>query len=366
MDRTYRIGIVGYAHSHVIGNSRSFFKLGDRVSFVAGADVTPLVEPINDSGGTRYGFMRELNKELGLTRIYDDYLKMLDEQEIDIAIVCAENAFHGKVCEELLRRGIHVVLEKPMAIDMKDALRIARAARESRGKLVVNWPTSWDPAMRTAHRLCQEGRIGRLFKLTFRNSDSLGPLSYGQQITDFEKSREWWYQSAAGGGALLDYCCYGAGMSCWFFGQRPLAAFGMKANYNSPYGDVEDYATITVQFPESVAIMEGSWTTVSSGIPAGPILYGLEGTMVVGGQEVRIHNTRYTLEPDEIVIPDPLPTGRGSLAEEVIHHIETEEPLHPTLSIHNNLLAMSILDAGIRSAETGRLEPTRDINSTIG
>ena len=57
-------------------------------------------------------------------------------------------------------------------------------------------------------------------------------------------------------GALLDYCCYGACLSRWFFGEKSVAAYGMTANFNSPYGNVEDYATITVRFPQGVAILE--------------------------------------------------------------------------------------------------------------
>lgn len=366
MDRPYRLAIAGYAHSHIMGNAKDFYKLGDRVSFVAAADVPPLVEPLNDCDGTRYGIMHRLNKELGIEKIYDDYVKMLDEEKPDIVLVCAENAFHGRVCEEILRRGIHVVMEKPMASTMQDAMRIARASREGGASVVINWPTTWQSSVRMAHKLCMDGEIGRLFKLTFRNGDSQGPLSYGQQMNDFERGREWWYQSVAGGGALLDYCCYGACLSCWFFGEKPVAAYGMKANFNSHYGDAEDYATITAQFPKGVAILEGSWTTVSTGIPSGPILYGLDGTMVVDGDEVRVYKTRHSKNPDAIFVPDPLPEGRHTLGEEVLHHLRTGEPLHSTLSLPNNLLAMSILDAGIRSAGSGKLEPALDAYSTIG
>jgi predicted dehydrogenase len=366
MERPYRIGIIGYAHSHIISNARAFFQLGNKVSFVAAADVPPLVEPLNNSDGTRYGIMKSLNREIGIEKTYSDYTQMLDEQNLDIALVCADNAFHGRVCEEILRRGIHVVMEKPMATSMQDAMRIARAAKEGNAAVVINWPTTWQPAVRLAHKLCQDGEIGRLFKVTFRNSDSLGPLSYGQQMTDVERGREWWYQSAAGGGALLDYCCYGACLSCWFFGEKPVAAYGMKANFNSPYGDAEDYATITAHFPQGVAIIEGSWTTVNTGIPSGPILYGLEGTMVVDGSEVRIYKTRHASEPDAVYVPDPLPEGRRTLGEEVLNHLRSGEPLHPTLSLPNNLLAMSILDAGIRSADSQKLELTRDNFTTIG
>ena len=57
---------------------------------------------------------------------------------------------------------------------------------------------------------------------------------------------------------------------------------------------------------------------------------------------------------------DPLPEGRATLAEEFIHHLETGDPLHPTLEMMQNLEAMAILDAGIRSAASGKMELVND------
>ena len=92
-------------------------------------------------------------------------------------------------------------------------------------------------------------------------------------------------------------------------------------------------------------------------MPTGPIVYGTEGTLVVerqgerrvvrearGGPEVKVHEAA------------PLPAGRATIAEELIHHLDTGEPLHTCLDAAFNLEAMAILDAGVRSAESGRLE----------
>ncbi|MFL7808924.1 MAG: hypothetical protein AB8I80_09865, partial [Anaerolineae bacterium] len=61
---------------------------------------------------------------------------------------------------------------------------------------------------------------------------------------------------------------------------------------------------------------------------------------------------------DETTIyrPDVLPEGRGTIAEEYLHHLETGEALHPTLQMDNNLEYMAILDAGLRSTMSGQLE----------
>ncbi|NLG25469.1 MAG: Gfo/Idh/MocA family oxidoreductase [Clostridiales bacterium] len=367
MGKKYRVGVIGYAHSHILYHVDSFLKQGDRIEWVASADNHPLVRPINDSAGTRYGIMNDILGRVPFQKTYDDYRKMLDENRLDIVLMCADNALHGEVAEAVLRKGAHVVLEKPFAASMPEAMRMVRAAEEGGAQIVTNWPTTWSPAIRRAHQLIGEGEIGRLFKVTFRNADSLGPLSYGQRMTDVEKGYEWWYQLAAGGGALLDYCCYGACLSRWFFGEMAVSAYGLKGNFDSRYGDAEDYATITARYRGGVAIVEGSWTTVNTGVSSGPVFYGTKGTMVVEKDgSLAGYKTRHQAEPDVVYDVPPLPAGRTDIAGELLHHLETGEALHPTLSLPVNLDAMALLDAGIRSATSGKMELLNDRAWCIG
>ena len=356
MPKKYRIAAIGFAHVHMDSTLRLFAECKDKIEFVAAADIKPKVPSESNEGGTRYTQLNKAIEHYGFKK-YDDYEKLLDENQYDIALVCAENVFHPEVMEKILRKGIHVVVEKPLAMTMEGALRIERASRETGAKVITNWPTAWYPAVRKAKELVDSGEIGKLFKFYYRNQDSLGPFSYGQNMTDIEKGREWWYQADTGGGAMLDYCCYGACMSCWFIGKAPEASYGLRANFNSPFGSADDYSTITVRFPDSVAILEGSWTTVSSGVPNGPLLYGLEGTMVARlNGDVEIYKTRHSETPDKIIKADPLPAGRETLAKETLHHLDTGEPLFSMLDLPVNMAATAILDTGARSAKSGKIE----------
>ena len=185
---------------------------------------------------------------------------MLDKETFDILIFCPENARHGEVAEAIAAKGIHMVTEKPMAASLSDALRMVRAVKANNVELMVNWPTTWNPAIRKMKALIDEGVIGDLWEVKWRNGASMGPLSYEvgpNAWTDIEKSAEWWHHEADGGGALLDYCCYGACLARWFIGEPAASATAVSANVNSHYGDAEDNAIITVRFPRSLAILEG-------------------------------------------------------------------------------------------------------------
>lgn len=355
-EKVYKIGAIGFAHTHMMANLKSFADCGKRVEMKAAADITPRTESLLHTPASRNGDIKAAVSLYGMKH-YEDYHKMLEEEELDIVLVCAENACHPAVAERALRKGIHVVLEKPMAADFAGGARMARAAEVSGAEIMVNWPSTWSSAMRYAKELCAEGKIGKVFKLTYRNAESLGPLEYGQNADEFAKSMEWWHQSGMGGGAMLDYCCYGANLAAWFLG-TPLSAAGYKANFNSKYGSAEDNAAIIARFADAVAIMEGSWTTVNTGeVPAGPVLFGTEGTMVVRlDGKIGIYKTPHQLQADEILTPPELPEERNSLGKEVLYHLDTGSPIHPTMSLELNLRAMGILDAGAKSAYSGKAQ----------
>lgn len=362
--KRYRLGIIGFAHMHINELTDGFAALPN-VEWVACADTKPAVPSISMDKLTRGWNLRRAVEKLGIPKVYDDYREMLAAERFDIVIFCPENARHGEVAEAIAAHGAHMITEKPMAASLSDGLRMARAARGAGVSLLINWPTTWSPAVRKAMELARAGAVGEIWELKWRNGASLGPMTYGDGMTDQEKGAEWWHQSAPGGGALLDYCCYGACLSTWLFGNA-VAAQGMKANLRSPYGDAEDNAVITVRYPKSLAILEGTWSTFHSGVPTGPIFYGSEGTIVVNRGKVQVYRDRKSAEPTEVCEGDPLPAGRESFAREMLHHLETGEPLHPTLDLPLNLAAMAVLDAGIRSAASGKLELVNDAAWCIG
>ena len=366
MSKTYRLGVLGFAHMHVNGLIGRFAELPN-VEWVACADTAPAVPSISDQQGTRRANVRRAQVVTGIPKVYEDYREMMEKETFDIVISCPENARHGEAAEAIAAAGAYMITEKPMSASLSDALRMVRAATAAGVKAIVNWPVTWSPAIWKAKELIDQGVIGDVWEVKRRNGASLGPLEHGQHLTDAEKGAEWWHQDAPGGGALLDYCCYGACLARWLIGEPAVAVSGIKANVTSHYGDADDNAILTVRFPKALAILEGTWSTWHVGVPTGPIVYGTRGTLVVARRQVELYTTRgRSMEPDQVIEGDPLPEGRQTLGEEVIHHLETGEPLHFTLDMPFNLEAMAILDAGIRSAASGKVELVNDATWCIG
>ncbi len=378
MAKKYRLGALGFAHMHINGLLRTFAPLPN-VEWVACADNCTDWPSSTPKPSGRLMNLKNAQTSLGIPKVYDDYREMLAKEKFDVVIACPENAIHGVIAEEIAKAGAIMVTEKPMSASLSDALHGVRACKKYGKELIVNWPTTWRPNAHKVAELIRSGIIGDVWEVKWRNGASLGPLSYStgaEAWTNAEKGEEWWHHAAPGGGALMDYCCYGACAARWFIGEPAVAAFCMKANFTSHYGDADDNAVITARFPKAMAVLEGTWSTWHMGVKNDPVIYGRKGTLVMSNREaggkrvptVEVFTTHSHgwSEPDEVIECPALPAGRATLGEEVIHHLETGEPLWESLQMQFNLEAMAILDAGIRSAASGKVELVNTADWCIG
>jgi predicted dehydrogenase len=365
MSKKVRLGIIGFGHMH-INNVAALYGAHPQVVWAACADTVPLRPELRTAPYTREWNLDNNVAKLSIPKTYQDYHDMLEQEGLDIVIVTSENAQHPGVVEACARAGVNVCMEKPMAMSLSDSLRMARACQAAGTTMLVNWPLTWSPNARKAKELIDAGTIGRVLEVKWRSGHT-GPLGPGAAhagvsesaapMSGPERGATWWHQTAAGGGAMLDYCCYGALVSRWYVGEQAIAAMGMRANLDSQWGDGDDNAAMIVRFPTAMALLEGSWTTWDHGVPTGPIVYGTTGTLVVESRDgERIVRLERGHGQRTIYLPDPLPEGRSNVAEEFIHHLATGEPLHPTLEAGLNVEVMAILDAGVRSASSGKIE----------
>ena len=374
MTNTYRVGIIGFAHMH-INSLAAQFNQHPQVQMVACADTVPDRPEMREATYTRSWNLKSALEKYGTPKSYAAYDDMLQKESFDIIICCAENAKHAEVVAVCAAANTHVVVEKPMAASLAGALQMARACRAADVSLVVNWPTTWSPAIRQAKTLIDEGAIGRVLEIKWRGGHT-GPLGANvthpgvsqaaAPMTGPERGATWWHQSAAGGGAMLDYCCYGAKLARWYIGEPAQAAIGMRANLNSHWGDAEDNAAMLVRFPNAMGLFEGSWTTLDHGVSPGPIVYGTEGVLVVTRKKEQSIRIERGQGHSTLIECEPLPAGRSNVAEELIYHLESGESLHPTLETDFNLEVMAMLDAGIRAAESGALQTVDNSTWRIG
>jgi predicted dehydrogenase len=375
MSKIYKAVIIGSAHMHSLYMAQDCLD-NPRVDLLGIADTEPLMEEYKgEPPFTRSWNMKYIAGRLGVKK-FDNYIQMLDEVKPDLALITTETPHHTEVFRECAERGVAVSMEKPMAVSLSEGLKMARIAKRTGALLMVNWPLAWQPFMTQFKQILDEGKIGSLLKVR-QLVGHPGPLGRGvrhprvqetsDDTTGFEKAGTWWYNSSVGGGAMLDFCCYGA-MACnWLVGKRAVGVMGMRCNTDSQWGDADDNAAILVRYPNCMAILEGSWTTPAGSISPGPELYGSEGKAYceTRGDGVVVKIIDFHGNVTELPILKNQP-HMLNVTTAFAHHKDTGEPLPDFLDMDRNIDVLAILDAGVRSAKSGKLELVNDYTWEIG
>ncbi|MEM6783363.1 MAG: Gfo/Idh/MocA family oxidoreductase [Bacteroidota bacterium] len=332
-----RVGVVGLVHTHV------HWILGreDRGDI----EIVGIVEP-NRGLAARYAAQHGYAMDL----VYDDLGAMLDVAEPEALTVFTTIKDHRAVVEEAAARGIHVMVEKPLAISLADALAMAEAAEQAGIHLLTNYETTWYPSVHETQRLADADALGPLRKIVVHDGHR-GP----QEIGVNAEFLDWLIDPAYNGaGALFDFGCYGAGLATWLLdGQRPTSVTAVTQQIKPEvYPLVDDEATIVLTYPDAQAIVQASWnwpfnrkdmqvygrTGFAHADDASTLRVRLEGAAA---------ETRTTVEPLAAPHDDPF----AYLAAVVRGDVDPGTDLS---SLPTNLIVMQILDAALRSAETGQ------------
>jgi predicted dehydrogenase len=328
--RTYRLGIAGLVHDHVWNELKKWRDTG-RVEFVAAAE--------------RHEPLRErLRREYGVERFFDDAAAMFEQCELDAVQVCTSNAAAAPVVEAAAKCGIHIVLEKPLAATLQQADRMLAAAETAGITFFVNWPNRWRTPTRQAWKLLADGAIGHVFEARVRQAHK-GPREFGcsEYFCDWLFDRE-----QNGGGALIDYCCYGAVAFRHLFGM-PRAVQAIAARLTKTDIDVEDNAAITLIYDERFAHAEASWSQIPSYHDA--VYLGTEGTLRTDHGKLWL--ARDEGPPRELPV-EPLPAGWRTGPEAFLTCLDTGAVPPDVCDARVCRDAQEILAAGQQAAESGQ------------
>ena len=238
-----KIGVLGLHHDHVWSNLEELIALPNAELVGAADPHAPLLEKVEGLYSS--------------CEIFEGYEEMLDAVKPEGVFVFGSNRVSAELSAMALRRGIHVLVEKPMAADLAGAEEMMSAMKETGARLMINWPFAWWPQLQHAIRLAQEGAVGRIWQVKYRAAHE-GPRELGCS----EYFCEWLYDAHLNGaGALMDYCCYGSALACVLLG-KPQTVSGVKARLCKTDIEVDDNALFTMQYPDAFATTEASWTQV--------------------------------------------------------------------------------------------------------
>jgi len=313
-----------------------------------GADVriVGVAEP-NRELAARYAKRYGLDPAL----LFDSLEEMLERVQPEAVAAFGATDEHRGVVEAGAPRGVHVMVEKPLAFDAGEARAMQALAERHRVHVLTNFETSGYPSVHAARALVREGAIGEIRKVLV-NDGHRGPREIGVDpeflawLTDPVRN---------GGGALTDFGCYGANLMTWLMGgEAPLTVTAVTQQVKPAlYPRVDDEATIVLTYPRAQAILQASWNWSVN--RKDMEVYGARGYALAPDRStLRVRRDEKAAE--DTVSPPALPP---SLADPFAHLKAivrgTLVPAPADLSsLPNNVTVARILDAARESARTGR------------
>ena len=332
-----RLGVAGLTHGHVVW-------ILDRADD-GDLDVVGIAEP--DKALAEKYFAKY---KLPMSLWYPSVQEMLDKAKPEAVTTFTSTYDHLEVIRECAKRKVHVMVEKPLAVSFDHAKQIQELARANNIHVITNYETTWYGSNRKIEEVKAQGLIGPLRKVVVHDGHE-GP----REINVPDEFFNWLTDPVKnGGGALMDFGCYGANLITWLMdGQRPISVTAVTQTMKPDiYPKVDDEATIIVTYAQTQGVIQASWNW-----PFGRKdieIYGKTGYILADRNQSKLKTGSKVPEvvTPSVVLERPFNDPFAYLGA-VVHG---EIKLSPTdlSSLENNVIVVEILDAARRSAKEGK------------
>jgi predicted dehydrogenase len=245
IQKPLRVAVVGLVHTHVhwvLGRE----KRGD-------IELVGIAEP-------NLALAQQYSKQHGydMKIVYSSMEEMIEKTNPEAVLAFNTIFDHLEVVEYCAPRGIHVMVEKPLAVSVDHAEKMIALAKKHDIYLLTNYETSWYGSTAKAYETVKKDKvIGEIRKIVFHTGHP-GPIEIGCN----PEFLEWLTDPVLnGGGALTDFGCYGANIATWFMnGEEPETVTAVTQQIKPYlYPKVEDEATIILTYKKAQVIIQASW-----------------------------------------------------------------------------------------------------------
>ena len=334
-----RMGIAGITHSHVHG----LLGRPDR----GDVQIVGIVEPNKDLAkrySDRYGYSMDI--------VFSSLAEMISKTKPEIVAAFGSIYQHLEVVQACAPYGIHVMVEKPLAVSVEHAQKMKILADKYKILLLTNYETTWYASNHKAYEIVNKNKdIGDLRKVVIHDGHQ-GP----QEIGVNKEFLEWLTDPIQnGGGAIIDFGCYGANLLTWLTaGAKPESVLAITQQIKPAiYPKVDDEATILLQYPKMQGIIQASWNWPFS--RKDMEVYGETGYVIAdNGTDIRIRLKNDKTERKDILKKLEAPYNDPFALFAALVRKEITLPKYDLSSLENNMIVVEILEAAIKSAKTGK------------
>jgi predicted dehydrogenase len=336
-----KVAVIGLTHTHV----HWIFNSVERGEI----EIVGIVEP-NKELAKRYADQYDYPTK----QIFDTNEGLMAATQPQAVTAFGTIYDHLSIVEFFAPKGVHIMVEKPLAVSLDHALKMQALAQKHKVELLTNYETTWYPSNHKAYEILSSDSIGAIKKVIIRDGHR-GPKKIGVD----DEFLEWLTDPELNGaGALMDFGCYGANLMTWLMdGEKPISVTAVTHQLQSENNPkVDDEAIIILKYENAVAILQPSWNW--------PI--GRKDMEIHGEKGVIFSDNRNDLRVRMAVDYDGFDEYAEKLPERSAPYDDpfaylarvidgSIQPISFNLSsLENNMIVMEILQAALESAETGQ------------
>lgn len=260
-------------------------------------------------------------------KVYTDYIKMLEEEEIDVVTIATESGYHAKHAIDCIDRDAHVLIEKPMALSVADADKMIARAKEKKKKICISHQNRFNPPIQKLRKAIEEERFGKIINATAR--------ILWTRDNNYYRQAPWRGTKELDGGTLMNQCIHNIDLLQWMMGSEVERIHAERDTFLRDI-EMEDFGAILIRFKNgSIGIVEGSACVYPKNLEETLSIFGEKGTVVIGGLAVNEIKTwqfaderEYDKEDESVEVDSVYGKGHTPLYKDFIDAINNNtEPL---------------------------------------
>ena len=317
-----------------------------------GLDIVALCDPISENAMDK---IVKFDLDTDNVRVYLDYKDMLSIEKPELVAIATESGKHAKIAIDCINAGCNVIIEKPIALSLKDADEIIEAGICNNVKVCACHQNRFNKSIKKIREAVDKNRFGKLLYGTAH-------IRWARNHEYYERAswRGTWEQD---GGALMNQCIHDIDLLRWMMGGDIEEVMAMTDRLTHPYIEAEDLGIALVKFSNgSYGIIEGTTNVYPKNLEETLYIFGEKGTVKAGGEAVNIiEEWRFSdyLEEPEVVKkecsenpPNVYGFGHTKLYKDVIEAIENDR--QPLVDAKAGRDALELVLAIYKAAATGK------------
>ena len=327
-------------------NVEALVKNKDMAELVATCDVV-----LERAEAKKEEYINKMQDENLEVKVYEDYKKMLENEEIDVVTIATESGYHAEIAIYCMNKGKHCIVEKPMAMSIDDANEMIEVAKKNNVKLSVSHQNRFNAPIQKLREAVESNKFGKIMNGTAR--------ILWRRDEGYYKQAPWRGTWDLDGGTLMNQCIHNIDLLQWMMGGEVERVYAECDTFRNPI-EGEDFGAILIRFKNgAIGIVEGSAVVFPKNLEETLSVFGTEGTAVIGGLAVNeLETWRFEGEDEEAVkaslqveIDNVYGEGHTPLFRDVIEAIN--EDRKPYVSGEDAIVPLSIILAAYKSRKTG-------------